>query len=144
MWRRWPWRRWRFKYWSNHYFAIFWCLARFFSLRPSGQHYFCTTVKKSQKLYELNEFYSVRRWRWIKVPFFKIQILEYFTCIFCRIKSLHSVIIVLPCMYRKIAAVLIYFFVNFWDTSKIRDIDDADSRDKLFQTQTGKNVSRRP
>ena len=44
-------------------------------------------------------------------------------------------------MYQKIAAVLLYtFFVNFNDTSKIRDGDDANRRDKIFQTQTGKKM----
>ena len=54
-------------------------------------------------------------------------------------------------MYQKIAAVLLhtfffffFFFVNFQDTSKIRDVDDANRRDKLFQAQTDKNVSRPP
>ena len=37
-------------------------------------------------------------------------------------------------------SVAIYFFVNFLDTSKIRDIDDANPRDKLFQTQIGKKM----
>ena len=33
--------------------------AFFLSLHTSGQHCFCITVKKCQKLYELNEFYGV-------------------------------------------------------------------------------------
>ena len=33
-----------------------------------------------------------------------------------------------------------FFFVNFNDTSKIRDGDDANRRDKIFQTQTGKKM----
>ena len=34
--------------------------------------------------------------------------------------------------------VFCFFFVNYNDTSKIRDGDDANRRDKIFQTQTGK------
>ena len=114
MWRSWPWRRWHSKLVSNHSFTKLYCLARFLSFRASGQHCFYITVKKCQKLYKLNEFYCVRRWRWIKVTFLKIQILWYCTRILCRIKSLHRVIIILPGTYWKIAAVFQYpFFCKF-------------------------------
>ena len=32
------------------------------------------------------------------------------------------------------------FFVNYNDTSKIHDGDDANHRDKIFQTKTGKKM----
>ena len=44
-------------------------------------------------------------------------------------------------MYQKSGAVFLYpFFVNFNDTSKIRDGDDTNRQDKIFQTQTGKKM----
>ena len=117
-------------------------LTRFFELMYFGSTLFLHHFHKSQKLYKLNEFYSVRRWRWIKVTFLKIQILWYCTRILYRNKSLHCVIIVLPGTYWKIAAICVDtpFFVNSNDTSKIRDGDDANRRDKIFQTKTGKEM----
>ena len=80
-----------------------------------GSKMFLHYCGKYQKLYKLKKFYSVRRWRWTKLLFFKIQIFWYFTRILCRIKSLYRVIIVLPCTWWKIEAV----FVNPNVTSKI-------------------------
>ena len=63
----------------------------------------------------------------------------YFTRILCRIKSLHRVKIVLPFTYQKTATVFLYKY-----TSKIRDGDDANRPDKIFQTQTDKKCFRTP
>ena len=42
---------------------------RGFEAYVTGQQCFCITLKKCQQLYELNKFYSVRWWRWIKLTF---------------------------------------------------------------------------
>ena len=140
--RRWPWRRWRSKLVSHHGFAKLLCLARFWSLCTSGQQCFCITLKKCQKLYELNEFYSVRRWRWINLTFpqnpdFVVLYSNFVqnqvtapcnNCLACHVLKDRSSVSILP------------FFVNSNDTSKIRHENDANRRDKIFQTKSGKKM----
>ena len=62
-----------------------------------------------------------------------------------------TVIIVLPYTCRKIAAVVLFSLslclFSFWgdpnDTSKIRDGDDANRQNQIFQTQTGKKKKKK-
>ena len=67
--RRWPWRRWR----SNLYLTMalpnYNAWRGFIAYVLRVNNVFASLSKNVKKLYELNEFYSVRRWRWIKLTF---------------------------------------------------------------------------
>ena len=140
--RRWPWRRWR----PNLYLTMAlpnhnaWHGFEAYVLRVNNV--FASLSKKCQKLYELNEFYSVRRWRWIKLTFPQNPdfVVLYSNFVQNRVTVPCNNCLAWHVLKDRSNVSILLFFVNSNDTSKIRHGDDANRRDKIFQTKTGKKM----
>ena len=105
-----------------------------------GSTMFLHHSQKCQKLYELNEFYSVRRWRWINLTFPQNPdfVVLYSNFVQNQVTAPCNNCLAWHVLKDRSSVSILPFFVNSNDTSKIRHGDDANRRDKIFQTKSGK------
>ena len=94
--------------------------------------YFGSTMflHHSQKMYELNEFYSVRRWRWIKLTFPQNPdfVVLYSNFVQNQVTAPCNNCLAWHVLKDRSSVSILPFFVNSNDTSKIRHGDISDKK----------------
>ena len=96
--------------------------------------------KMSKIVWIKRVLYSVRRWRWIKLTFPQNPdfVVLYSNFVQNQVTAPRNNCLAWHVLKDRSSVSILPFFVNSNDTSKIRDGDDANCRDKIFQTKTGK------